>query len=71
MTSNRDQGEAPIRGAYGESYNLLVTLKNKYDPTNFFRMNQNVRPTAQAWTRSVCLIVCISQVRLEKRRPGL
>lgn len=31
--------------AYGpESYDRLVTLKNKYDPTNFFRMNQNVGP---------------------------
>ncbi len=24
------------------------TLKNKYDPTNFFRLNQNIRPTQGA-----------------------
>ncbi|MGE5443835.1 MAG: BBE domain-containing protein [Ignavibacteriales bacterium] len=24
----------------------LVALKNKYDPTNFFRLNQNIKPTA-------------------------
>ncbi|MBM2715582.1 BBE domain-containing protein [Mesorhizobium japonicum] len=22
----------------------MAALKNKYDPTNFFRLNQNVRP---------------------------
>ncbi|HUC11817.1 MAG TPA: FAD-binding oxidoreductase [Stellaceae bacterium] len=34
-----------IRAAYGGSYDRLVALKNKYDPTNLFRMNQNIRPT--------------------------
>ena len=35
-----------IRAAYGpEKYELLVALKNKYDPTNFFRLNQNIKPT--------------------------
>ena len=26
----------------------LVALKNKYDPTNFFRMNHNIKPTKAA-----------------------
>ena len=30
--------------AYGKVYDRLVELKKKYDPTNFFRMNQNIRP---------------------------
>ena len=30
--------------AYGKGYDRLVELKKKYDPTNFFRMNQNIRP---------------------------
>jgi len=34
-----------IRAAYGGHYDRLVALKNKYDPTNLFRMNQNIRPT--------------------------
>jgi FAD/FMN-containing dehydrogenase len=34
-----------IRAAYGGSYDRLVALKNKYDPANLFRMNQNIRPT--------------------------
>lgn len=33
-----------IAFAYGATYNRLVELKKKYDPTNLFRMNQNVRP---------------------------
>lgn len=30
--------------AYGVAWNRLVELKNKYDPKNFFRMNQNIKP---------------------------
>lgn len=40
-----DEGQARIQAAYGANYPRLVALKNTYDPTNFFHMNQNVRPT--------------------------
>ena len=33
-----------IAFAYGATYNRLVALKKKYDPTNLFRMNQNIKP---------------------------
>jgi FAD/FMN-containing dehydrogenase len=36
-----------VRASYGPNYDKLVALKNKYDPTNFFRVNQNIRPTAR------------------------
>lgn len=39
-----DEGEARVRAAYGDNYARLVALKNKYDPTNFFRLNQNIGP---------------------------
>jgi hypothetical protein len=41
-----DAGEEDrVRNAYGaDHYNRLVALKKKYDPTNFFRLNHNIRP---------------------------
>ncbi len=34
-----DKGGAIAREAHGQNYDQLVALKNKYDPTNFFRLN--------------------------------
>jgi FAD/FMN-containing dehydrogenase len=33
-----------VEFAYGATYQRLVEIKKKYDPTNFFRMNQNIQP---------------------------
>ncbi|UZF92490.1 FAD-binding oxidoreductase [Bosea sp. NBC_00550] len=33
-----------VQEAYGGSYHRLATLKQRYDPSNLFRMNQNVTP---------------------------
>jgi len=41
---DHDEGSEQVRHAYGENYERLVTLKKKYDPTNFFRQNQNIEP---------------------------
>jgi FAD/FMN-containing dehydrogenase len=40
-----EEGEDQVRVAYGDNYERLVTLKTKYDPTNFFRLNSNINPT--------------------------
>ncbi len=38
------EGDERVKEAYGDNYERLVALKNKYDPTNLFCMNQNIKP---------------------------
>lgn len=40
-----DDRPEKIRSSYGDNYEKLVALKNKYDPTNFFRLNPNIQPS--------------------------
>jgi FAD/FMN-containing dehydrogenase len=41
-----DEGHDRVRSSYGPHYDRLVALKDKYDPANLFRMNQNIPPSA-------------------------
>jgi FAD/FMN-containing dehydrogenase len=42
-----DEGDARIRDAYpGKTWDRLRSIKRRYDPTNLFRLNQNIPPAA-------------------------
>jgi hypothetical protein len=44
-----DEGEARIRAAYpGTTWDRLSVIKGRYDPTNLFRLNQNIPPTLES-----------------------
>lgn len=39
-----DEGEERIKASYRDNYERLAAIKGKYDPANFFRVNQNIKP---------------------------
>jgi FAD/FMN-containing dehydrogenase len=39
-----DEGEDRVKAAYRDTYTCLAQLKAKYDPHNFFNVNQNIKP---------------------------
>ena len=48
-TNFMSEGDDRLKEAYGqEKYERLVALKDRYDPTNLFRLNQNIAPSGAA-----------------------
>ena len=40
-----EEGQERVQATYRDNYERLVEIKNKYDPTNLFHVNQNIKPT--------------------------
>jgi len=41
-----DEGAGRLQASYGDNYARLAMVKAKYDPSNLFRVNQNIEPAA-------------------------
>jgi UDP-N-acetylenolpyruvoylglucosamine reductase len=41
-----DEGQDRVKAAFRDNYARLASIKKKYDPSNFFRVNQNIRPSS-------------------------
>ena len=49
-----DEGEARVREAYpGATWERLTAIKARYDPTNLFRLNQNIAPRPSKRTQTM------------------
>lgn len=40
-----EEGQERVKASYRDNYERLAAIKSKYDPANFFRVNQNIKPT--------------------------
>ncbi len=41
-----EEGQDRVRATYRDNYQRLAMVKKKYDPANFFRVNQNIHPAS-------------------------
>ena len=47
LMDEKDEGPDRIEASYRDNYGRLAALKKKYDPTNLFRVNQNIKPAGK------------------------
>jgi FAD/FMN-containing dehydrogenase len=40
-----DEGQERVKASFRDNYDRLAKIKRTYDPANFFRVNQNIRPS--------------------------
>jgi FAD/FMN-containing dehydrogenase len=49
-----EEGDSRARAAYGDRYERLSRIKRKFDPDNFFRVNQNIKPASADLNHDRC-----------------
>jgi hypothetical protein len=64
------ESEERVKASYGDNDERLATIKSKDDPTNFFRVNQNIKP-AQEGESSMAIFQKKSFNTPDKRRTPL
>lgn len=40
-----DEGPERVKATYRDNHERLVAVKNRYDPTNLFHVNQHIKPS--------------------------
>jgi len=48
INTDTPDDERRLRETYGGNYDRLAKIKAKYDPTNLFRLNANIKPAASS-----------------------
>ena len=62
------EGGRDVRAAFGANFERLQALKDRYDPTNMFRLNHNIQP--RTWARATSPREPQAGVRTTSIKPG-
>jgi hypothetical protein len=65
----KSAADAGVRTAYRSNYKRLTLLEGRYDPTNFFNSNRNIRPAKSPLQMIRNMPMCSVCAVISGRRP--